>query len=381
MATRGYQVMVVAAAPLYPTWQRQVGYRYGWYSNETRNGVVIRRVPTYVPKNTGFGQRVIYELVFCIMSLPLLIQAALKGIDCLVVTVPPLVATWAMILPIRRKTAIVKDLQVDIADKMGFIRHQGLLDFLYRIERLLLGRADLVTAVSRNMLRKIEKKGLKRPKIVYFPDWVDTERLIETPRAESEALRERLGVPLDKTVVGYSGNLARKQGIELIVDIARCFDEKGRMDVHFLVCGDGPAKPDLERLVAASGLANITLGPLQPEPDLPALLSAIDVNLVLQKDEVSDLVMPGKMFNVMSCSRPLVVTAPAGSAIDQVIEESGAGYRIARKQIDRIESAIEELCDSAELRAEMGRRGREWVIVNMAKRAVLDRFYSDAIEV
>ena len=64
MADNGYRVTVVAAAPLYPTWTRQPGYRYRWYSRERRNGVTIWRVPTYVPRDLGFVQRTIYELGF-----------------------------------------------------------------------------------------------------------------------------------------------------------------------------------------------------------------------------------------------------------------------------------------------------------------------------
>src|SRR6185312_479673 len=70
MAANGYAVTVIAAAPLYPTWTRHVGYRYRWYSREVRNGVTVCRVPTYVPRKPGFAHRSFYELVFFVFSLP-----------------------------------------------------------------------------------------------------------------------------------------------------------------------------------------------------------------------------------------------------------------------------------------------------------------------
>lgn len=376
MVASGYAVTVVAAAPLYPTWTRQPGYHYRWYSRESRGGVTIRRVPTYTPRNTGFLQRTIYELAFWLFSLPLVIGTAK---DALVITTPPLAICADLLLPMgrTRKAVIVKDLQIDIAENMGIIKSRGLLGMLYGFERLILNRAHIITAVSRGMLGKIAAKGLRRPHLAFFPDWVDTDRLTETDADTAARMRQKLGLPQNKVVVGYSGNLARKQGIELLVEMAERFRARGRSDLHFLICGEGPAKPILREQVECLKLDNITLAPLQPEAELPALLSAIDVHVVTQKDEVSDLVMPGKMFNIMSCGGAQVITAPDGSAIDAVIAQSGAGIRVRRDDKDGLEGAIARLCDSADLRREMGKRARAFVLATMTKRDILDKFYAE----
>lgn len=377
MAASGFGVTVVAAAPLYPSWARTPGYRYRWYSREIRNGVTVWRVPTYVPANTGFIQRTIYELAFWFFSLPLVIALLFKGQDALVITTPPLAACADLLLPMGRvrKAVIVKDLQIDIADNMGIIRSRPLLSLLYRMERLILNRAHVITAVSRGMLQKIAAKKLDKPKLAFFPDWVDTDRLVQTDEAVTQGMRHSLGLPDGKIVVGYSGNLARKQGIELLVDMAERLS--GRGDIHFLICGDGPAKPGLAEMVEAKKLANVTLTPLQAEADLPALLSAIDVHVVTQKDEFSDLVMPGKMFNIMSCGGAQVVTAPDASAIDGVMAASQAGIRVRRDDEDGLEAAILKLSGSADLRREMGARGRAFVLATMTRRAILDKFYAE----
>ena len=374
MAANGHAVTVIAAAPLYPTWKRQPGYRYGWYSKEIRNGVTVWRVPTYVPRNTGFLHRTFYELIFCMLSLPLVIAFLLRGADALVVTAPPLALCLDLLLPMgrTRKAVVIKDLQIDIADSMGIIRSRAILNLLYRIERFLLNRAHIVTCVSVGMLNKVVKKGLTRPALLLFPDWVDTERLVKAPPEAASAKRRELGLPQDKIVVGYSGNLARKQGIELLVEMAERF--RGRTDVQFFIGGDGPAKAALSEMVAGLGLNNVIMAPLQPESELPAMLSAIDVHVVTQKDEVSDLVLPSKMFNIMSCSGAQVITAPDGSAIDTVITQSGAGIRVRREDKDGLEAAIQRLCDSAQTRQEAGGSGRAYVLDVMRKRPILDKF-------
>lgn len=375
MAESGFSVTVVAAAPLYPSWKREPGYRYRWYSREVRNGVTVWRVPTYVPRKIDFAHRTVYELLYCFFSLPVVIALLLKGQDGLVITTPPLAICTDLLLPGRlRRAVIVKDLQIDIAQNMGIICNKTVLGLLYWIERALLKRADLVTAVSQGMLQKIAAKKLQRPKLAFFPDWVDTVRLQRADAAAAAQMRQKLQLPPGKIVVGYSGNLARKQGLELLIEIAERL--QNRSDVQFLICGDGTAKQGLIHMIEGLGLKNVTMAPLQPEAELPALLTAIDVHVVTQKDEVSDLVMPGKMFNIMACGGAQVITAPDGSAIDTVIAQSGAGIRVRREDKDRLEAAILKLCDEAGLRDEMGHRGRDYVLTHMTKRDILDKFYA-----
>ena len=375
MAANGHAVTVIAAAPIYPTWKRQPGYRYRWYSREIRNGVTVWRVPTYVPRNTGFLHRTFYELVFFVFSLPLVIAFLLRGADALVVTAPPLaLCADLLLLPLSRtrKAVVIKDLQIDIADNMGIIKSQAMLNLLYRIERFLLNRAHIVTCVSVGMMNKIVKKGLTRPSLFLFPDWVDTERLVKASPDATLAKRRELGLAEGKIVVGYSGNLARKQGIELLVEMAARF--RGRGDLQFFIGGDGPAKAALCELVSELKLDNVVMAPLQPESELPAMLSAIDVHVVTQKDEVSDLVLPSKMFNIMSCSGAQVITAPDDSAINTVMTQSGAGIRVRREDKDRLEAAILRLCDSVQARQEAGDNGRAYVLDVMRKRPILDKF-------
>jgi colanic acid biosynthesis glycosyl transferase WcaI len=376
MAASGFSVTVVAAAPLYPSWKRQAGYRYRWYSREVRNGVTVWRVPTYVPRSIDFAHRTVYELLYCFFSLPLVIALLLKGQDGLVITTPPLAICADLLLPGRiRRAVIVKDLQIDIAQNMEIIRSKTLLGALYRIERALLNRADVITAVSQGMLQRIAAKKLQRPKLAFFPDWVDTVKLQRADAGAAAQMRRKLHLPGDKIVVGYSGNLARKQGLELLIEMAQRLQSRGGVQV--LICGDGPAKQGLIEMIERCGVKNITMSPLQPEAELPALLTAIDVHVVTQKDEVSDLVMPGKMFNIMACGGAQVITAPDGSAIDGVIAQSRAGFRVRRDDKDGLEAAILKLCDDAALRDDMGRKGRDYILAHMTKRDILDKFYAD----
>jgi len=62
-------------------------------------------------------------------------------------------------------------------------------------------------------------------------------------------------------------------------------------------------------------LANIIFLPLQPLERLPAMLSAADTHLVIQKTGAADLVMPSKLTNILAVGGVAVATAEAGSEL------------------------------------------------------------------
>jgi colanic acid biosynthesis glycosyl transferase WcaI len=86
----------------------------------------------------------------------------------------------------------------------------------------------------------------------------------------------------------YSGNIANKQGIEIVVEAARLL--RHRKDLMFVVCGNGPNRARL--IESSADLDNIQFHDLQPRA--PAdLLGMASVHLLPQIAGAADLVPPG----------------------------------------------------------------------------------------
>jgi glycosyltransferase involved in cell wall biosynthesis len=73
----------------------------------------------------------------------------------------------------------------------------------------------------------------------------------EEPVAREE-VRAELGIPLNATVVGHVGRFVPAKNHRFLLEIA---DEiaKRRPDIHFLLVGDGPLRPDIEARAGAMG--------------------------------------------------------------------------------------------------------------------------------
>ena len=108
-----------------------------------------------------------------------------------------------------------------------------------------------------------------------FTNWVDTKRIHPIFDSENE-FRQRLGIPGDKVVALYSGNMGRKQGLEHVIIAARQL--RGHDGIHFVLCGEGEVKDEL--LAQARDLTNVQFLPLQPVERLNQLLNMADIHLL-----------------------------------------------------------------------------------------------------
>jgi colanic acid biosynthesis glycosyl transferase WcaI len=173
------------------------------------------------------------------------------------------------------------------------------------------------------------------------------------------------------TVLLYSGNMGEKQGLGLIVDVARSFAESE--DIVFLLCGDGAAKR--RTMDAATGLANVRFIPLQPLERLNELLNLADVHLLPQRAEAEDLVMPSKLTAIMASGRPVVASARPGS---DVARAAGVGgLVVAPGNAEAFGMAIRTLLSDVRLRADLGRAGRVFAASNWGRESVLQAMVAE----
>jgi glycosyltransferase involved in cell wall biosynthesis len=76
-------------------------------------------------------------------------------------------------------------------------------------------------------------------------------RPFEEPVAREE-VRAELGIPPDATVVGHVGRFVPAKNHRFFLEIASEISRR-RPDIHFLLVGDGPLRPDIEARAAAMG--------------------------------------------------------------------------------------------------------------------------------
>lgn len=369
LAQKGHEVVVVTGFPYYPQWEICEEYRGKIYLDEKRNSVLVRRCYLYVEKNISSLKRILHECSFILTSFFRVFFSPKP--DLLFVVSPPLgLGVSGYLLGLIRRLPVVfhvQDLQPDAAIELGMIKKGGGAELLYKIEKFIYRKSTMVTTISRSMKNRIVAKGIESSKVVLFPNWSTLDAI----GAEDEVCAFRREFDLvGKFVFLYSGNVGKKQGLEILVEASALLDESRAV---VLIVGDGVNIIKLKQHAEKCNARNVRFLPLQPKSRLLTMLRAADVCLVIQKKGVSDIVFPSKMTNIMSAGCATVVTADKGTELAQAVYESASGYVAEPESVESLLGCMKDCFFDTDLSAKR-RRAKQYAEKVFDKKAILESF-------
>jgi len=339
LAEKGHDVRVVTAPPYYPEWK--VSHLYvNAYKREFIDGVEVFRCPLYVPVKPSGIKRIVHLASFALSSFPVMLKQILWRPDVIVVIEPPLFCAPTAWLIARVSSARcwlhVQDFEVDAAFDLGIIPFSWMKKFVLFIESWLMRRFDKVSTISNSMMQRLQQKGVGNP--VFFPNWADFSKIQYDKQGRKE-FRTEFCASSEQCLCLYSGNIAVKQGLDILLEVASSLP-----DYLFVICGDGVNKKALQAQAGLKELQNIVFIPLQPLEKLSALLSAADIHLVIQKSGAADLVLPSKLTNILAMGGAAVVTAEENTELGQLAQgDYACVYRCDPEQEESLAGAIVRL--------------------------------------
>lgn len=366
----------VVAKPYYPQWRVWPGFGGGW-KRSVEGGVRIVRCPLYVPAKPSGATRVLHHLSFALSSLgPMLARAFRRKPELVMTTAPSLIAAPIALLAARlagaRSWLHVQDFEVEAAFATGMVARRGIGARLAAgFESWVLRRFDVVSTISPQMCARLRDKGVAPERISELRNWADVDAIV--PRDAPSPYRAEWGIETPHVAL-YSGNIAYKQGIELVLDAARVL--RGRSDLTFVICGEGPTRARLER--AAAELPNVRIHDLQPRARLGELLGMASVHLLPQLAGAADLVLPSKLTNMLASGRPVIATADPGTGLAD--EVAGVGIVTPPGDAAAFAAAIERLLDDRAQAVRLGHAARARAEERWSRDAILARFIARAGE-
>jgi len=370
LARLGFVVDVISGVPYYPAWQVYPGFSAWRWQSGAEHGVRVTRCPIYVPARPGGLRRILHLASFSLSSLPaVLARSRRTRPDVVVCPAPSLLSIPIAWLGAKMAGARlwihVQDFEVEAAFATGLMRERSkLAKWARKVENSLLRLGDRVSSISPQMCRRLLEKGVAPEKVRELRNWANVPQI---DPAGGEAYRAEWSIG-EKAVALYSGNIANKQGIEIIIDAARLLQE--RTDLLFLICGEGPNRQRLEAM--AKGLPNVRFEALQPTGRLGELLALASVHLLPQIAGAADLVLPSKLTNMLESGRPVVATAVAGTGLYEEVD--GCGLLVDPGDAQGFAEAIGQLVDNAELARQLGENGRRRSRERWREEVIIARF-------
>lgn len=255
----------------------------------------------------------------------------------LVVSNPPLAP---LLSPIARRpyALLLYDLYPHVLAQLTPRRHLqrqvlSLLMWLWnQANRYVLPRAEYVFTLSASMADQLRPyfatKELWRERVMVIPPWADTINMYPKP-SEGEIFRRRHG--LEGLLLTYSGNLGITHPLEPLLEACALIEAlPAPPRVQMLLIGSGPKRAGLQSQARLLQLPASRLRFLDPLPysELPASISAADLAVVALDGPAAAASLPSKTFNALACGTPLLVLAPANSALAKLVHNHNCGLVI-----------------------------------------------------
>jgi colanic acid biosynthesis glycosyl transferase WcaI len=378
LAAHGWQVVMHTGIPHYPWWKIHPDYadrdfRMG-RANERLHGVEVRRVPHYVPAPPVTGRkRIMLDATWILATMRDCLRVRARPDAVMMIAPPFLGGLLGVALGICWRCPViyhVQDLQIDAALDLGMIPRR-LGQFMLVIERLVLRRVDQVTAISEAMRRRLIAKAPMRRPVALFPNWTDIDEI--RPQTGTNAYRDELGLGPSDVLVVYSGNLGRKQGLDVLLDAFALMPADQR--VHFLIAGDGAERAGLVARARDLGLLpRLRFASLVPAERLSEFLGAGDVHCIPQRRAAADLVLPSKLTNILAAGRAFVATAASQTDLGRTVLASQAGLLCAPEDAPALAAQLTRLIHDEDLRRRLGAAGRHFAVRHLAIDRILGRF-------
>ncbi|MBD2506319.1 glycosyltransferase family 4 protein [Nostoc muscorum FACHB-395] len=374
LVKRGHQVRVVTAMPNYPERQIYQEYRGKWYLNEYKNGVQIQRSYVWIRPQPNLLDRVLLDASFVVTSfVPALFgwrpDVILSTSPSLPSCVPVALLGWLRACPVILN---LQDILPEAAVHVGLLKNKWLIKLFTVLEKFAYHTASKISVIADGFVDNLRSKGVKADKIVQIPNWVDVNFIRPLPK-ENNPFREAHNLN-DKFVVLYSGNIALTQGLESVVKAASVL--RHIPDIVFVIVGEAKGLQRLQQECLDCGADNVLLLPFQPRKDLPQMLAAADVGLVVQKKNIVSFNMPSKIQVLLASGGALVASVPDNGTAARAIKQSGGGVIVPPEDPQALAMAILDLYQNPEKVKTLGYKSRQYAIENYAFEQALNQYES-----
>jgi glycosyltransferase involved in cell wall biosynthesis len=241
---------------------------------------------------------------------------------------------------------------------------------LFRLlERWLAARTTALIAVSPQVRDDLVSLGVaRRERFVVIRLGIELDERV-TPELDGRAdSRRYLGIRGDRFVVGWIGRMtAVKRTDDVLIAFKRLRDSG--VDAVLCMVGDGPDRPQLEQRAHELGLARDTVF-LGYQGDVAPFYAAFDALVLPSGNEGT----PVSVIEALAAELPVVATRVGG--VPDVVREGEDGFLVEAGATDDLADRLGRLARDPDLRARMGKKGRERVLPRYA----VDRLVDDVDE-
>lgn len=294
------------------------------------------------------------------------IRRHFKGVrfDLILYSTPPITFNKVIASLKKRDGArtylLLKDIFPQNAVDLGMFPEGSLLHRFFRAkERRLYALSDMIGCMSPANVEYVlaHNPEVGRERVEECPNSV--EPVVHGDAVDREAVLGSLGVPADKTVFVYGGNLGKPQGVDFLLDVVEANERLGRSFI--VVVGSGTEYSRVERWFAGHRPRNSRLFKTLPKAEYDRLVRACDVGLIFLDRRFTIPNYPSRLLSYLENGMPVLAATDVNTDIGRIARENGYGDWVESGDLAGFVRLLERYSVDRELVRKKGERGRRYL--------------------
>lgn len=175
-------------------------------------------------------------------------------------------------------------------------------------------------------------------------------------------IRKKHGLPIDKPIFIYGGNLGKPQGIDFLI---QCLDaSKERTDCYFLIAGNGTEYHKLEHWFKKKFPSNAKLIRSLPKEDYDQLIQVCDVGLIFLDYRFLIPNYPSRLLSYLEYKMPIIAATDVNTDIGSLAVYNGYGYYCESRNVDDFTQCVNKYMNEKFMIKVMGDKGYKFLKEN-----------------
>lgn len=244
---------------------------------------------------------------------------------------------------------MLKDIFPQNAVDLGMMKKTGIKGIIYRFfrkkEKKLYLVSDAIGCMSQANVDYVVEHNpeLANKRIEVFPNCMEVKTIVPLSKEEKESTRLKYGIPYDKKVFVYGGNLGKPQDIPYVIECLKAV--KDNANAFFVIAGNGTDYSKLLDFYKKNNQTNFLLLERLPSGEFDSLISACDVGLVFLDHRFTIPNFPSRLLSYMQASLPVLACTDTSSDIGKTIVEGGFGWWCESNDTCAFKQVIDGICN------------------------------------
>lgn len=288
------------------------------------------------------------------------------------ITLPKVIRYLKKANPEAKTFLLLKDIFPQNAIDIGMMTTTGPKGFLYRMFRKkeieLYKLSDHIGCMSPANVEYLLKHNpfIDRNNVCVAPNSYEFTGFTAMNESEKKQIREKYGIPADKIVFLYGGNLGKPQGIPFLIDCLKAIskDKQFAEKAHFVVIGKGTERPKLKSWFNEAQPQNVSVMDFIPKEDYDLLARSCDVGLIFLDYRFTIPNYPSRLLPYLKEKKPIIAATDPNTDVGTIAEQNGYGFACESNDVKAFIDCVKRYVEKPELIAQMGGKGYDFFINN-----------------